>query len=186
MVPDSFISFFAASAGSGAALLGLLFVSISISPEEKITANATVERRVLAYAALNSLINAFFISMAALIPSPSNLGIALMIFGVISVAITLQNSFELLRSAQVQGTRNMLRRLPLTVFALLTFLAQCYYGLMLLINPNNAAPVYYLTTILLVVYVTGIIRAWELLGGIRTTPMKIFTHSQQKAEDSTK
>lgn len=185
MVPDSFAGFFAASAGAGAALLGLLFVAISISPEEKITANAAVDRRIGAYGALNSLINAFFISLAALIPSPSNFGIYLIVIGVITFVIMLQNSFELLRSLQAQGTGSVLRRMLLTVFALLAFLAQCYYGFLLIVNPKDPTPVYSLATILLIVYVTGIVRAWELLGGIRNTPFKIFSHSQQKAGDST-
>jgi hypothetical protein len=50
MVPDALTNFFIASVGAGAALLGLLFVSIS--PEEKITAHASVEKRISAYSAL--------------------------------------------------------------------------------------------------------------------------------------
>jgi len=40
MVPDVFINFFIASAGAGGALIGLLFVAISIAPESTIMTGA--------------------------------------------------------------------------------------------------------------------------------------------------
>ena len=95
MIPDSFTNFFVASAGAGAALLGLLFVSISISPEDKISENAEVELRVSAQGALTLLINAFFISLAALLPG--NYGIPVIIFAGISFVLALRNSITLLR-----------------------------------------------------------------------------------------
>ena len=66
MVPDALTNFFITSAGASAALLGLLFVSISISPEEKITLHASVETRLSAYSALISLTNAFLVSLVLL------------------------------------------------------------------------------------------------------------------------
>ena len=106
MVPDALTNFFIASVGAGAALLGLLFVSISISPEEKITAHASVEKRIGAYSALISLTNAFIISLVALIPG--NFGIFVLIFSVSSFTITFQNGIELLRP--LEGASNLIRR----------------------------------------------------------------------------
>ena len=165
MVPDSFTNFFVASTGAGAALLGLLFVSISISPEDKIAANANVERRVSAYGALSLLIDAFFISLAALLPSPSNYGVSVTIFAILSFVLTFQNSIVLLRPHP--DASKFSERLTIVVVNLLTYVAQGYYGILLIIDPKNSAPVYYLTTLLLVVFVLGIVRAWQLLGGVR-------------------
>ncbi|MHB8599391.1 MAG: hypothetical protein ACYDER_21595 [Ktedonobacteraceae bacterium] len=50
----------------------------------------------------------------------------------------------------------------------------------LILNPHNSAPVYSLTTLLLVVYVLGVFRAWELLGGTRSTPIHLITRNQQE------
>ena len=168
MVPDALTNFFIASASAGAALLGLLFVSISISPEEKITANASVEKRIGAYSALISLTNAFIISLVALIPG--NLGIFVLIFSISSFSITLQNGIELLRPHE--GPSNLARRLILTLVNLFAYIAEGYNAVRLIITPHDSAPVYALTTLLLVVYISSIARAWELLGGARLAQTK--------------
>ncbi len=163
MIPDSFTNFFVASTGAGAALLGLLFVSISISPEDKISENAEVERRVSAQGALTLLINAFFISLAALLPG--NYGMPVIIFAGISFVLTLRNSITLLRPHP--DASKLSSRLTVVIVNLLTYIAQGYYGILLIIDPKNPVPVYSLTNLLLVVYVLGIFRAWQLLGGMR-------------------
>ena len=163
MVPDSFTSFFAASAGAGAALLGLLFVSISISPEDKIAENAQVERRTSAYGALTLLMNAFFISLTALLPG--NYGLPVITFAVLSFALAVQNSITILRPHP--DSSKLSSRLLIVLANLFLYILQGYYGILLIMNPKGPAPVFYLTNLLLVVYVLGIIRAWELLGGMR-------------------
>ena len=61
------------SAGAAAALIGLLFVAISIAPEHTILEDAPIERQGVASSTFTALVNAFFISVAALIPG-ANLG----------------------------------------------------------------------------------------------------------------
>jgi len=171
MVPGDLTNFFSTSAGAAAALLGLLFVSISVSPEEKITATASVEKRINAYSALVSLTNAFIISLAALIPGI--FGIFVLIVSVGSFGITLQNGIELLRPHE--GASNLAFRLILTLLNLFAYLAEGYIAVRLLITPHDSSPVYALTTLLLVVYILGIFRAWELLGGARPKPPYLHT-----------
>ena len=69
MVPSSYVSFFAGSAQAAAALVGLLFVAVSIAPERIITREAPPERQVVAESAFTALVNAFFISMGGLVPA---------------------------------------------------------------------------------------------------------------------
>jgi hypothetical protein len=181
MVPDAFTNFFIASAGASAALLGLLFVSISISPEEKITATASVEKRISAYSALVSLTNAFIISLMALVPG--NYGIYVLIFSASSIIITIQNNIEQLRPHK--GASSLGRRLFLALLSLLAYLAEAYLGVRLIITPHDAAPVNTLAIVLLVVYISSIIRAWELLGGAsRTTIPLLTTHPTQHTSSS--
>lgn len=171
MVPDALTNFFIASVSAGAALLGLLFVSVSISPEEKISANAAVEKRVGAYGALVSLSNAFTISLVALIPG--TFGIYVLIFSVATFAVTLQNGIELLQPHE--GPSTLARRLTLTLLSLFAYIAEGYNAVRLIINPRDSSPVYALAILLVIVYALSIVRAWELLGGIRRTPAHLLT-----------
>ena len=171
MVPAALTNFFIASVGAGAALLGLLFVSVSISPEEKITANASIEKRIGASAALVSLTNAFIISLVALIPG--TFGVFVLIFSVATFAITLQNGIELLRSHE--GPSTLARRLTLTLLNLFAYIAEGYSAVRLIINPRDSSPVYLLAILLVIVYALSIVRAWDLLGGIRRTPGHLLT-----------
>ena len=171
MVPDALTNFFIASVGAGAALLGLLFVSVSISPEEKISANASIEKRIGAYAALTSLTNAFIISLVALIPGTFD--IFVLIFSVATFAITFQNSIELLQSHD--GPSKLALHLTLTLLSLFAYFAEGYSAVRLISNPRDSSPVYALTTLLVIVYVLSVVRAWELLGGTRRTPIHSLT-----------
>ena len=60
--------FFAASTGAAAALIGLLFVAISIAPDKIFGPNAGAAQRTNAERAFTALGNVFFVSMAGLIP----------------------------------------------------------------------------------------------------------------------
>jgi hypothetical protein len=66
-----FHDFFAASVGAAAALVGLLFVAISLAPERTFGANADSLRRANAERAFTALGNVFFVSLAALLPRSS-------------------------------------------------------------------------------------------------------------------
>jgi cellobiose-specific phosphotransferase system component IIC len=171
MVLGALINFFIASVGAGAALLGLLFVSVSISPEEKISANASIEKRIGAYGALASLTNAFTISLVALIPG--TFGIFVLIFSVATFAVTLQNGIELLQSHE--GPGKLVRSLTLTLLSLFAYIAEGYSAVRLISNPRDSSPVYALATLLVIVYVLSVARAWELLGGMRRSPAHLLT-----------
>ena len=57
--------FFAASVGAAAALIGLLFVAISIAPEKVFGDQADADRRADAQRAFTALVNVFFVSHSA-------------------------------------------------------------------------------------------------------------------------
>jgi hypothetical protein len=58
--------FFAASVGSAAALIGLLFVAITLAPDTVFGASADPRKRAQAASAFVALANVFFVSLAAL------------------------------------------------------------------------------------------------------------------------
>src|SRR3989442_14040776 len=96
MVPPQFVNFFIASAGAGAALVGLLFVAVSIAPEHIVQENATVERQAMAASSSTALLNAFFISFGALLPEN---------VGYITLVMSLSGLIN-----SIYLTRNLLKR----------------------------------------------------------------------------
>jgi hypothetical protein len=85
MVPAAFHDYFVASTGAGAALVGLLFVAVSIAPERTVMSGAPVERQAVATSAYTALLNAFFLSLVALLPQ-TNLEWAALALSMIGLA----------------------------------------------------------------------------------------------------
>jgi hypothetical protein len=68
MIPEEYRAFFTAAAGAGGALIGLLFVAITVSPEGAQHVDTRTEFRIRASTALLVFSNALALSLAALVP----------------------------------------------------------------------------------------------------------------------
>jgi uncharacterized membrane protein len=89
MVPATFTNYFIASVGASAALIGLLFVAVTVAPERVFGNGSTLERRTMAGGAFLALVNAFFVSLAALIPD-ANVGYTALIMSLFALINTLR------------------------------------------------------------------------------------------------
>jgi hypothetical protein len=87
VVPTSYHEFFAGCASVAGALVGLLFVAVSISSESLSGADATIAFQRRAAAAFSVLVNALVITLFALLPD-TNLGIVALVTGISGVGAT--------------------------------------------------------------------------------------------------
>lgn len=161
MVPGIYANYFLASTGASAALIGLLFVAISIAPERIFGEKATVERRAQAGSAFMALLNAFFVSLVALVPR-TNLGYTALIMGLLALFSTLSVARHFWLD-QERGNNG--QRIALLLGSLLIYCWQIWYAVLLLRHSGDSGSLEGLAYLLLGSYGLGVSRAWELLGG---------------------
>ena len=160
MVPPEYGNFLVASTGASAALLGLLFVSISIAPEKVFGTASEPSRRSLALASFTALANAFFISLSGLIPH-LNFGDLVVITGLVAISQTLSLVTAI---SGWRASRNLLRGVTLFLAAITVYGYEIVMGIQIINQPNNPAAVTVILELLLAVFAIGLARAWELLG----------------------
>jgi hypothetical protein len=169
MVPAEFQNFFIASASAGAALVGLLFVAVSIAPERTVMRSAPMERQAVAATTFTALVNAFFISLVALMPG-AGLGFIAVVMGAFALLNSLALGWQLLRHRRDwREWKGILRRAFLVLVGLTIYGYELYYGIKLATHPKDVGAMYVLSALLVAVYGLGLTRAWELLGAQRYT-----------------
>jgi len=164
MVSAGLVSFFSASVGAGAALIGLIFVAVSIAPEKMVMAGAPLERQAVAASAYTALLNAFFISLFALIPA-TNMGWVALVMSVLGLWSTAFLGRSLLKHpTRWQGT---VRRLALILVGMILYGFELYVAILLINAPSNTSASFTLATLVGVAYGLGLLRAWQLIGARR-------------------
>lgn len=164
MVPPELLSFFITSAGVGGALIGLLFVSVSIAPHRTVQASASIEARVMSSSAFTALINGFFISLGAVLPY-WNIGVLALAMSLMGLINSLSQGWLMLRPWP--SWQNALRRVLLTIVGLYLYVYEIVIAIQLIISPTHSA-IFSLGLLIMGVYGLALLRAWELLGVQRT------------------
>jgi len=163
-VSPEFTTLFSASANASAALAGLLFLAVTVGSVPTVGPRAPVERRTVAASSFLALVNAFFLSMGALIPG-ANFGTIALPVGIVCFISTVRIGQEL--AAGPRTALDRVRRVVLVAVSGLLFAIESWQGLQLLLRPDDRGPVAVIASMLLPVYFVGIVRAWELLGAQR-------------------
>ena len=160
MVPSDFGSFFATSAAVAGALVGLLFVAISVAPHLDDPA-VRVQTDVRAGVAFSALINALVISLFALIPG-FDLGTTALVVGLVSVSSCVALAVLLSR----EGTPGAGRRRQFRLLAVqgLVFAYEAVVGVQLALHQHEDGYVSTLAVLTIVLFLVGIARAWQLIG----------------------
>jgi hypothetical protein len=163
VVPADIHDFFAASGGAAAALIGLLFVAISVSAERLAREETGAQlHRVRAAAALSSFINALTISLFALIPGEKIAWTAVAV-AIGGLTFVVAATLSLIRAHEIHwGT---LRDGLFLILLVVTFVIQLLEGAQLVTQPANSGDVNTIAILVVVCFLIGIARAWELIGG---------------------
>jgi hypothetical protein len=161
MVPESLHDFFIASGSAAGALIGLLFVVISVSGQRLAQAKAEMQlHRVRAAAALTAFMNALTVSLFSLIPGhkigPTSLAVA-----VVGLTFVTASLLSLIRLRQTR--RDTLRGAVLLIVLAVTFVIQLIEGTEVSVRPGDSGAVNTIAILVVVCFLIGIGRAWELL-----------------------
>jgi hypothetical protein len=162
VVPDNLHDFFVASAGVAGALVGLLFVAISIATERLTAARAETQlHRVRALAALCAFVNALVVSLVALLPG-QNLGPAVVVVSAVGLALVVASLRSLLRLHQLRGRHARESLFLLGLLVLFGF--QLAVGVLVVNRPDDEDVVGTVAVLVLICFMVGIGRSWELVG----------------------
>jgi hypothetical protein len=162
VTPVDLHSFFSTSAGVAGALIGLLFVAISVAQERLAAEDARQAHRVRASAALTAFLNALSVSLVALLHGEKVGGaaVSVSVVGLFFVVASLL-SLRRVRSTQPGEIRDAAFLGVLAV----VFCLQLLYGLLVILHPYDAGYVDDLAILVFCCFIIGIARSWELIGG---------------------
>jgi hypothetical protein len=163
MIPSAYTNFLVASTQASAALIGLLFVSVSISPERVFGSRAEAGRQAMALSSFTALANVFFVSFSSLIPNVPY-GVFVVIAGIIAAGQTLA---LLALVSSWRRERILIRSLTLFAVSGVVYGYEIAIGVHLISAPSNSGWLTTLLEVLLGGYTIGLARAWELLGAPR-------------------
>jgi hypothetical protein len=154
----SYTGFFSGTATVAGALVGLLFVALSVSPDRLRNVTGSVEHQAMAATAFTALVNALFVSLIGLQPG-GGLDYGAVILGGVGLTSSCGLAVRLWRA---RGAEPLSRRWPyLLGFIIIVYAAQVISGL----AARSASAQADLSVIFLyTMFATGISRSWELLG----------------------
>jgi hypothetical protein len=163
MVPDDLHDFFVASGGVSGALIGLLFVAISVSADRLAREGAQAQpHRIRASAALTAFTNALAVSLFGLLPG-EKIGwtsMTVSVAGIVFIAATLLSVVRL-RQVSLKTARDLLFLAGLGA----VFAVQLAEGWAVARNPADSGAVDTIAFEVVVCFLIGIGRSWELIGG---------------------
>jgi hypothetical protein len=152
---------FVAVASAAAALIGLLFVAMSVSPRPAGGRPRGVIHQVRSAAALLSFTNALGIALFGLVPG-NNAGYPAIAFGVVGTLFTLASVRSILADRAARA--RLLGQIALIGGLLAVFLIEIVDGVELRAHPAHHSALDTIGNLMIVSLLLGVARAWEFIG----------------------
>ena len=159
---SDFHDFFLASAGVAGSLTGLLFVAVSIAHDRLSAPDVAQISQVRAATALTAFLNGLAVSLFALIPG---IGAGWPAFAV-AVSGLLFTAAAWLSLVRVRGTQpGGVRDGAFLTGLAVALVFELIWGLRAARHPAESGPVETIAVLVIVCFLIGIARSWELIGG---------------------
>jgi hypothetical protein len=162
VIPEDFHDFFVAAAGVAGALVGLLFVAVSVTQERLAKEGESQIHRVRASAALTSFSNALAVSLFALIPG-IGVGWTSAVVAVLGMVFIVASLLSLIRLRAQHGSPP--RDALFLAGQAVTLVIQLVAGISAIHSPDSTGDVRAIAIVVIVSFFIGVARAWELIGG---------------------
>jgi len=172
MVPSAYDPYLTAAATAAAALIGLLFVAVSVRDESIFGPKAVPGGEALAITAFSGLVNAFVVCLLGLLPN-SNIGWAATTMAVLDVVAVVR----------LHSRLHWARNTTVLAIAIVAYLAQLGLGLGLLAKPHDSGLVDDLAFVLFIAMIGSLQRAWSLMTGEHLTRAAASDEAERVAED---
>jgi hypothetical protein len=160
MVPAIYHDFFAACASVAGALIGLLFVAISVSPARLTGEQASTAHQVTAATAFSALVNALVIALVGLLPG-GDLGTTAVVLAGVGFSSTAGLALLLYRARQ--GRMRLGSFVPLLI-PLVLYALQLANGIGIEVSPGDPRRITSQAVLSIVFFVFAIARSWQLVG----------------------
>lgn len=160
MVPVSYHDFFGGCATVAGALIGLLFVAISVSPEKLAGDRSSADLQVKAGAAFSALVNTLVIALVALLPG-TGFGAAIIALASTGLASTIALIIFLWREHK---ERIQPGQVVLLVVLIVLYGLQLANGIKLDGSARDLSAIDNQGVLSIVFFLFAIARAWQLVG----------------------
>jgi hypothetical protein len=158
-------SFFVASAGASAAILGLLVVAVSVVNADDENPTTRELRTVLAGSAFVVLVDIFFVSIVALTGGPVVFGLASIAMAIVGLLATNELIPRAKRAGNfLPGSRSRTLNIAFAAISIGGYSVQLGLGVALLANTQSAALQRALVLVIVAFYGSALGRAWEVTG----------------------
>ncbi len=176
MVPVSYHAFFGGCATVAGALIGLLFVVLSVSAEKLAGDKSSADLQVKAGAAFSALVNTLVIALVALLPG-TGFSTAIITLAATGLASTVALVILLWREHQESiGTGQVV----LLAFLLVLYILQLANGIGLAGSARDPSAIDNEAVLCIVFFLFAIARAWQLVGARDTSLLSTFAEIAQQ------